>query len=609
MTTNQPPYQTRRSVLSILSTSSIIGLAGCMGSEPTRDSPDDGSASRVHGEWIEPAIAEAAALNPYRINDTTSGQVASMVLDGTYAFDNDDTIQPRWVESIESEDYRTYTVTLRSNLQWSDPYGPMTADDWVFYVENVATYEENWTGHVTRSNWFIDDEPIAISKLDDRTFELILPHPDPAYPLRPGLWAELILPKSLTEPYFDAYLDGDEGAGDALNDSDEVQEFRYTGNLGPYSFVERRIEDRIIFERNDDYYMRSVGENEWSDAPYFETRTIRILAEESTRLAELEAGGLTSGPIPSDHANRFEEMDHINVVQNANPFCSLLTYNQRGNGWSELRTKEVRHAMSYAIEKSVITEHIYQGFADVAHTFQPSWSDYFDDSLVRPFGQEESFNPEQSRELLESETSSGYGYDGEQLLGPDGEQVQLRLVYPTASDNVQDAGQYMQNAFEEIGIDIEAIAVPGDVVLTRYAQQVDEDGNPLGFNAGDRDEYTSDREWDMMWGIGFNTYPRTPEAVRSFWTENGTSNYFGYLPEADVSGLLAQAAQAHTPTDRQSAFAEVFGALSEEQPANFINFSQDITGYQEQVVHTEDPSLDGLGWGHQFQTWYFRTEP
>ncbi len=611
----------RRNVLRGLGMAGVVGVAGCLGDDPDDSddptpTPDDSGEEtptpdptrEPFGTYISAAGSEARALNLYRINDTTSGAVANLVLDGAYTFDTEDNYAFRWVESIDTDDNQTYEFKLRDNLYWSDPYGQMTAEDWVFYVENVATEENNWTGHVSRGDWIIGDEPVVAEQVDELTFTLELPAPDPAYPGRPAMWGEQILPKALTEPYFEDYLDGNEDAGDELDEDEVVQQFQYTGNLGPYKFVERRIEDRVIFERNDEYYMREHGGDAWVNAPYFDDRVIRVLEEESTRLAELEAGGLTAASIPADDAERFEEMDHINVVQNANQYCSILAYNQRRNGWEALRTKEVRHAISSAINKEVISNDIYQGYADPAQTFHPFWGAFYDDSEVVEFGVGDSYDVDHARQLLEDNLPAEYGYDGDELVGPDG-QVELTIVFSSASDNVEDAGRYMGTELEALGIELNLDAVPFNTMIDRYIMQVDDDGNPAGFNSGDRDGYVSELQWDLMWGIGFNTYPRTPEAIATFWTHDGGTNYYGYEPSADIGDMLEAAAGAEEADEQQSLYAEVFGILSDDQPVNFVQFGQDIDGYQQEVVHTESPSLEGTGFGYQSQTWYFSEEP
>lgn len=600
-----------------------FGLAGCTGGEPPDPDPaaddgtddENGDGLRSQNRYVTAFESEVRTLNPYRITDTTSGALAALTLDGSYTFDTEEEWHGRWIESVETDDDERYRITLRDNLQWSEPYGDQTAADWVFHVNEVVTHEANWAGHRDTDDWFYGGEPAVAEQVDELTFDVQLPEPDPFFVGRPGLWGEQILPKALVEPYYEDYQDGDEDAGERLNEDEDLLSYAYTGNLGPYTFVERRIEDRVIFERNEDYYMREHGGELWGDAPYFDEYVIRILSEQSTRLAELETGGITHSGLPSDQVTRFEETDGIDVVQNATQYCSVLVYNQRANGWDQLRVPEIRRAFSYAVDKTVIADEIYDGNADPTNTFQPEWSDYFDDSEVESFGIEESFDVERARTLLEEHTDDGYGYDGDTFVDPDGEQVGLTLVYPRIASTLEDSARYIgeQQFSDVLGFDVALEGQTPDTLQNQYMAQTDEDGDSLGFNAGatlglddtGRDEYTSDRAWDFLWGFAYNTYPRTPDAIEPFWTPTGEINYYGYHPSEDIGELLEEGLRADDDDRRREVFGNVFGLLSRDQPMNFVQIGRETDAYQEYVEHTEEPSLEGTGWGYRSQTWRY----
>ena len=362
------------------------------------------------------AGGDVQSMSVYQIDDDISERVARAVLDGAYTFTPRGEFRGRWFESIESdEDGTRYECRLRDGLAWSEPYGQMTAEDWVYFVEHVVTnaddagQPENWAGHVGFGRWWIDGDPVRAEVIDELTFRLELPVANHTFAYEPLLWEARILPKALTEPYFEAYLDGEDGA--TLHEDEAVRNYEYTGNLGPYRLVERRVEDRIVFERNDEYYMREHGGDEWAGAPHFETYVVDVIHEEASRLTQLEVGTLTSASLPVDEAERFDALDDVSVVRNASPYCRLLAFNQRANGWAPLRTTEIRQALAYAIDKEAIVEDVYRGNTQVAHTFQPEWSTYYDDSAVVGYGEGESHDPARARSLLERHLPGEYGFE------------------------------------------------------------------------------------------------------------------------------------------------------------------------------------------------------
>ncbi|WP_207590382.1 ABC transporter substrate-binding protein [Halomontanus rarus] len=609
-----PSHLSRRTILAATS-GGIAGIAGCFTDDDSSgDGDEDGSDNgtepgevdgdrAIRSEWIQAVPSEASNLSPYWVSDYASSLRIGLHLDGTYTLDENGDFYSLWVDDYENRGDEAYAFTLRDTLEWGRDYGAMTADDWVWFYHNVIDAEENWIGYLGRTDWSSVE---SVEAEDRRTFVVELEEPDPLFVKRPAMWGTSILPRALTEPYYEDWQDGDESAGEALNVSDEVVEFQYAGNLGPYGFERREIEDRYVATRNDDYYRRGTepDADDWADAPYFERYVIRILPTQSTRLAELRSGGLTYTELPADQTQSFADDDGITVVSVPTPYNRIVVYNQRANGWEPLRNRGVRQALSMAIDKTTVVDDIFDGNAKVAHTFQPTYSEFYDDSRVTPFGEGESYDPGQARSLLTEELSSEYGYDGDALLGPDGEQVQLDLVYQTGETVYEDTGRYIADALGELGIAVDQRATPADVLFQRYAQQEDDSGNAV-YNAGDRDEYTSSDDWDLMWSISLNTYPNSPGSNAPVFTETGSFNFFGYVPEDDLEELFSDAIAANDLETQRESFAEIFGILSRDQPLNFMVFDNRIHGYRQEVVHTESISPS---WGYKDQTFWATEE-
>ncbi|MCU4973352.1 ABC transporter substrate-binding protein [Halobacteria archaeon AArc-m2/3/4] len=610
-----PSFLSRRAVLAATS-GGIAAIAGCTtddgsgangnengnGTETetgTDPDPTEQHDREIQTEWIQAVPMEASNLSPYWVNDYASSLRIGLHLDGAYTLDENGDFYSLWVDDYENRGNDTYAFTLRDSLEWGGDYGAMTADDWVWFYHNVIDTDENWVGYLGRDDWRNVE---SVDAEDRHTFVVELEQSDPLFVKRPTMWGTSILPRALTEPYYQDWQDGDDGAGEALNTADEVLEFRYAGNLGPYEFERRDLEDRYVGTRNDDYYRQGTepDADDWADAPYFDRYVIRVLPTQSTRLSEFRSGGLTYTELPADQAQSFEDDDDITVVSTPTPFNRITVYNQRANGWEPLRNRRVRQALSMAIDKRTVVDHIFDGNAETAHTFQPTYSEFYDDSHVTPFGDGESYDPEQARSLLAEELSGEYGYDGDTLLGPEGTQVQLDLVYQTGETVYEDTGRYIADALDELGIAVDQRATPADVLFERYAEQEDDSGNAV-FNAGDRDEYTSSDDWDLMWSISLNTFPYSPGSNAPVFTQGGSFNFFGYVPEDDLEGLFSDAMSADDLETQQDRFAEIFGILSRDQPFNFMLFDNRVHGYQREVVHTESVSPS---WGYKNQTFW-----
>lgn len=375
-----------------------------------------GDTAAVGGTYRSGAASDAKTLNPIRSNDTSSSSRIGLTMDGAYDLDNDDEFVPRWIAEYDVNDNKdTYEFFLQDNLEWSDEYGRMTAEDWVYFIRNVHQAESNWAGDVGQSDWFAGGEPIPVEQTGQLSFELQLPETDPAFIKKPVMWGALCMPKGLVEPYYERVTSTDSAEektaiGNELDQSDEVQTLSYTGNTGPYDFVRWDRTSVFVARRDPNYYAKNGTVFE-GDVPYFEESQIQVFGEESTRLAALQTGEISSTGIPARKIQEFEQNPDVNVVTFPTAFCGMLVYNQRSNGWEHLRNVGVRQAISTAIDKVVIAEQINRGTADVAYTHQPEYSAWYDDSKVTRFGGPGSTSIGGAQRLLAEALPSGYSFE------------------------------------------------------------------------------------------------------------------------------------------------------------------------------------------------------
>src|SRR5699024_6725732 len=134
--------------------------------------------------------------------------------------------------------------------------------------------------------------------------------------------------------------------------------------------------------------------------------------------------------------------------------------------------QSVRRALSYAVDKQSVVKNIFRGYAEVAHTFQPQWSEWYDDSQVLKTGVGKKFSPEKARSKLESALSgTDYSYDGDSLTGPNG-QVSLKLFLTKSSESVKTFAQYLQAAYGKIGINVEIKPVKFNTIANKYLSKI-----------------------------------------------------------------------------------------------------------------------------------------
>lgn len=591
----------RRTVLKTVAAGSAVAVAGCAGDggePPAGDSGGDGGDSGgdgmepeggERGSWIGVQASEAPNYNVFRVTDTTSSARITRVQDPAYSLDEEDSFTARLIRDYEvNDDFTEFTFTVTDQAEWSDPYSELTAEDFVYSINNVILGEDNWASAPMVDDWQAtpegEDEAVdlEVEQTGEYEFTVGLPAPDPAFIRKPILWGfQAVAPIGLLEPYVQ------EQDGDGLNQDEEIQSLSYTGNLGAYDVEVLETEARMYATRDDEYYLSNY--EGYEDAPRFDDWTYQVMREESTRLSALQAGDITSAGIPPRRRQEFVDNEDIQVVNVPTPFVSSIIYQHRGNGsWNGWEDAAVRRAFTRATDVPSIVEDILNGAGQPAYTYQPEWSEFYDDSEVTPI----EYDPERAREELENNLPDGYHYEDDVLIDEEsGEQLVLKYVYASGSDDVELTARFLQNEYEEIlGVGMELEAVPFNTLLGEYLQVP---------NAAEA------REFDMLAGIGTNTYPRTPTATNTFW-DPATNTVLGAYPDPQgVSDLFAEASSSTDMEERQQLIAEAFGILSEEQPFNFLYFSDDIYGYQDNVEFSEEPSL---AWGYDINRWQFSEE-
>ena len=91
---------------------------------------------------------------------------------------NSTEIVPDIAERFEaSDDATTYTFYLRRGMKWSDGH-PYTADDIVFWWEDIATNPDYQSQFALRSMFLVDGEPMRVRKIDDFTVQFIFREPN-----------------------------------------------------------------------------------------------------------------------------------------------------------------------------------------------------------------------------------------------------------------------------------------------------------------------------------------------------------------------------------------------------------------------------------------------
>jgi len=547
-------------------------------------------AREAGGTYISGTSAgDAETLNWILAADSASFSYAGHTLDSLATYDNEWRVQLRCAaKDVEvSEDGLVYTVTIRDDLKWSDG-SKVTAEDYVYTLKDLMF--SDWLNYTYQSDWQeeVDGETVFVTPevVNEVTFTITRQTLDPEfiYTVR-GLTP---YPKHIAVKY--------EGDVKAFTQAPEFNNLTYTGNLGPYKFVEWIRNDKFVVERNPEYYL---GKD--TEAPYFEQYIIKIFGTPATCHGALEARDITYTGIDPDKVGKFKQIEWINVYTVPTTGYVLLAYNLRDNGWEGFKQKEVRQALSMAISKELMIEQVLYGFGEPAFSFIPKPSPWYVDKGLAKYGVKPLLDKEKAKELL---LEAGYATrkaDGSiEVINKGGKPLKLTLVTNTGNEIRENVGYLVKQELSAIGIEVELKLVPWATELRKYLMnKVPGTDQEPRYNNGVG--AVSEEPWDLMI-MGFSTNPLSPSGSDVFYATKGGLNFWGYFnTQTDELFQRIKSKEALDEKARKELYAELSRLISEEQPVNFLAFQLANAGFQKNVKGIEP----GINMGYNYHMWYF----
>lgn len=332
------------------------------------------TAQTPPGVLVVGQIAEPQALDPHTVTAVNDFRILMNLYDGLVRYaDGSLEVEPALAESWQiSEDGTTYTFELRDGVQFHDG-SDFDAEAVVWNFERMLNedhplHEE--TGPFPLSFFFSAIEDVTA--LDRLTVEFTLDEPYAPFLSNLAYPTGLIVSPEAVEQH------GDEFG-------------RNPSGTGPFTFTEWRANERVVAERNADY---------WDGAPELEAVVFRPITDANTRVAEMLSGGIdVMVEVPPTAIAQFRT-DEFDIVEQAGPHVWFLILNMREGPFTD---KRVRQAANYAIDKRSLTEDVLEGTAEIAAGPTPpafAWA-YNEDLQPYPH------DPDRARELIAEAGAEG----------------------------------------------------------------------------------------------------------------------------------------------------------------------------------------------------------
>jgi len=152
---------------------------------------------------------------------------------------------------------------------------------------------------------------------------------------------------------------------------------------GPYKLARWKSGTEIALVRNDNY---------WGEKAITKNVIYTIIPEAANRVIELETGGVDAVfEVAANDVKRVQSMKGAHILMGDSSRYMTLTFSMKDQ---LLSNKDVRYALSYAIDKKSLVDAVYEGTATVADGMYPPTVFAYKKKGVMPY------DPVKAKELL-----------------------------------------------------------------------------------------------------------------------------------------------------------------------------------------------------------------
>ncbi|MDP6969636.1 MAG: ABC transporter substrate-binding protein [Gammaproteobacteria bacterium] len=292
-------------------------------------------------EFVRDNGAEPGSLDPQKIEGVPGANIARDLFEGLLNQSRDGKEQPGVATSWSANaDNTVYTFNLRKDAKWSNG-DTVTAHDFVYAwqraVDPALASPYSWYMEIpmiVNASKIVGGEAepssLGVRAVDDFTFEVTLEGPVPFF-------VKMVTHTTM----FPVHKATVEAHGDKWTQPENIV------TNGAYTLAEWKINERMELTRNTNY---------WNDAKTVINKVTHLPIEAaSASLARYRADELDFGNFPTEQIKqlRKEMGDEIYITPKLCTYYYIL--NTQVAPYGDAR---VRKALSYAIDRDIITEHI-----------------------------------------------------------------------------------------------------------------------------------------------------------------------------------------------------------------------------------------------------------
>lgn len=349
--------------------------------------------------------------------------------------------------------------------------------------------------------------------------------------------------------------------------------------FGPFVVKSIVPGESVVFEANDYYY---------KGRPKINKLQVDAVSP-NTILAEFKSGNYDLIQLPVSQYPQIKEARNFKVLGMINNVVTYLGFRQGhwneragmnvANPKAKLSDKNLRLALSYAIDNQSVVQEFYQGLRLPANSLiTPNFGEsFYDKSLTLP-----DYDPEKAKSILKE---AGYiDVDGDGLVeDKNGQSMTLGYAAIAADVTSEPLAHYYIQMWREIGLDVEIV-----------------DGKLMGLSTFYQRLAKDDPEIDIFEAnitIGGDPSPQ------NIWARNAAFNHSRWTnPRNDALLADIQSDMSFDESYRQEAYYAWQEFMKEELPVYPTMFRYDLTAVNNRVSEWDVGSGSHIAWEEIYLT-------
>lgn len=314
--------------------------------------------------------ADSVGLDPAVVTDGESFRVTRNIYESLLEYKRENTeVIPGLAERWETApDGLTWKFSLRRNVRFHDG-SPLNAEAVVFNFERWMSEQhpyhkgvfEYWKSMFGGFPGFVK----SVRAIDETTVEFVLEKPMAPFLANLAMPMFGIASPTAMKKYGEDY-------------------FKHPVGTGPFLFKEWRKDDRIVLERNPNY---------WGEKALLDRIIFRSIVDNSARLLELQAGSIDLMEFLSpDDIPMVKKDPNLQLVLRPSMNVGYLWWNVEKEPFGKV---DVRRAIAHAINKRAIVDKLFGGIGVPAKNMLPPSLWGYNEAVV-----DYEYNPAKAREYL-----------------------------------------------------------------------------------------------------------------------------------------------------------------------------------------------------------------